>query len=631
MRYSACEQRWPQADSATPPRTRAALRSLAGGRKAFVLGMLALSLTLTHPATGGATPTATNPSTPAAPARPNIVILVADDLGFTDLGSFGGEIATPRLDALAQQGVRFANFHTSASCSPTRAMLLTGVDNHRAGVGGLAETLPPEHRGQPGYQGSLNNRVVTIASLLRDHGYRTYASGKWNVGTEPANLPPQRGFDRSIVQGDTGSDNWDPMQRYLPHSARVLWFENGREPVMPKQFYSSSYFVDRVIEYIDADRASGKPFFALVGFQANHVPLQAPRELIDKYRDQYHQGWTALREQRRNRAAELGLIPQNTRMATMPTTADWSKLSDAERAYQARSMQVYAAMAEAMDQQIGRLVDHLKAQGELERTVFVFLSDNGPEGADYAAAKLWLMTQYNRDLERLGGPGAYAIPGPSWASATASPLAGYKFYGGEGAIRVPMFISAAGLKAGGIHHGLSHVTDIVPTLLQLAQVPAPGERYREQPIEPIAGRSLVPALHDPAASVRSEHDIVGFELSGAAALYQGRLKLSRPLPPIGDGQWHLYDIVADPGETQDLREQRPEDFQRLIKAYDVWARDHGVLPMPAGYDPVRQVLFNSFRNYWIPNYWLHGLGLTVLLLSVIGWRRRLRQRAPHKA
>ncbi|MEN9631372.1 MAG: hypothetical protein RJA10_4600, partial [Pseudomonadota bacterium] len=207
----------------------------------------------------------------ATPARPNFVVLVADDWGFTDVGAFGGEIATPHLDELAQRGLRFSNFHVAASCSPTRSMLLTGVDHHKNGHGNLRETLPREHRNQPGYGGTLTSNVVTVAQLLQAGGYRTYVAGKWNVGNEPHNLPNRRGFDRSLVQGDTGSDNWEPAKRYLPHFPTVNWFEDGRTPVMPARFYSTEFFVDKTLEYLRSGAGSGKPFFAYVGFQANHV------------------------------------------------------------------------------------------------------------------------------------------------------------------------------------------------------------------------------------------------------------------------------------------------------------------------------------------------------------------------
>jgi arylsulfatase A-like enzyme len=226
-------------------------------------------------------------ATPAAAqaaslTRPNIVVLVADDWGFSDLDAFGGEINIPPLDALAQQGMRFANFQVAASCSPTRSMLLTGVDNHRNGVGNLREAMPREHLGQPGYGGSLATNVVTVAELLQASGYRRDVTGKWNVGSEPHNLPNRRGVDRSIVQGDTGSDNWEPDRLYLPHRPQVVWFENGLKAVLPRDSHPSAYFVDRMLEYLRADAASGEPIFAYLGFQANPVPVQAPQVFIDK-------------------------------------------------------------------------------------------------------------------------------------------------------------------------------------------------------------------------------------------------------------------------------------------------------------------------------------------------------------
>ena len=568
-------------------------------------------------------------STVSAKPRPNIIVLLADDWGFTDVGAYGGEIATPNLDELARRGVKFSNFHVAASCAPTRSMLLTGVDNHRNGVGNLRETMPQAHLGKPGYLGSLNTRVVTVASLLKDSGYRTYITGKWNVGSEAHNLPDQRGFDRSIVQGDTGSDNWEPEKRYLPHADRIYWFEDGKPAVMPKDYYSSAYFVDKAIDYIRSGQGSGKPFFAYVGFQANHVPVQAPREFIDKYKGRYQDGWTALRNARRDKAAELGLIPKAAPMVTMNTTGNWDALSAEDKRYNARQMEVYAGMADAMDHHIGRLITHLKSTGEYDNTVFLFLSDNGAEGSDYSQARLWLATQYKQSIDQLGAKGGYGVTGPGWASASVAPLSTYKFYAGEGGVRVPLIVSGVpGMQANQIHHSLTHVTDIVPTLLDLARVDPPGSRYKGQPVEALAGRSLLPALMDPSQRVRPADEPLGYELSGNQALFKGDLKLVRNITPVGDGLWHLYDIRKDPGETMDLQQQLPEAFQAMQRDYDAYAKTHGVLPMPEGYDPVMQVVINGFINYWIPAYRtpvliaLAGLGL---LVAVFVARRRRRR------
>jgi len=549
--------------------------------------------------------------------RPNIVVLLADDWGFTDVGAYGSEIATPHLDELARRGMRFSNFHVSASCSPTRSMLLTGVDNHRNGVGNMRETIPREHVGKPGYLSVLDTNVVTLATLLKDGGYRTYAVGKWHVGKEAHNLPDQRGFDRSLVQGDSGSDNWETGKRYLDLTDKVYWFEDGKEAVMPAEFYSSKFYVDKAIEYISAGAKDGKPFFAYVAFQANHIPVQAPKEFVDKYKGRYKDGWTALRKARRDKAIELGLIPRDAPMVTMSTTGDWDALSEQNQQYQARRMEVYAAMADAMDHHVGRLIAYLKEIGEYDNTVFVFLSDNGPEASDpYAtlSARLWLDWQYTRDIDKLGAKGAYSVIGPSWGSAAAAPLSTYKFYSGEGGIRVPLIIAGVpAMQQNRIQPAFAHINDIAPTLLELAQVARPGATYNGRKIEAMTGTSLLPALKGEAERVHAADEAIGYELSGNQALFKGDLKLLKNIPPVGDGQWHLYDIRNDPGETRDLQNQMPGVFKAMQADYAAYAQANGVLPMPEGYEPIRQVHTNALVNVYVPRF----KGPALVLLAVL--------------
>jgi arylsulfatase/uncharacterized sulfatase len=282
---------WPRSRAEAAVRGAAAL--LAAAKVLAAAAMLAL------------------PSQAAAAARPNIVLIVADDLGYTDLGSYGGEIRTPNLDALAAEGTRFASFHVAGECSPTRAMLLTGLNSHRSGVGAMRESVPREFEGKPGYLTVLDRKVVTLSSLLQRGGYRTYAVGKWHVGKESYNLPPARGFDRSLVQGDSGSDNWDPAQRYLALTDRVYWFEDGAPARMPKEYYSTSFFVDKALEYLQQDwatrsstsslRDGPQPFFLYLAFQANHIPLQAPAAFVAKQQGRYDVGWEVIRARRHPR------------------------------------------------------------------------------------------------------------------------------------------------------------------------------------------------------------------------------------------------------------------------------------------------------------------------------------------
>jgi arylsulfatase/uncharacterized sulfatase len=569
----------------------------------------------------------------AAPKRPNIVVLVADNWGYSDVGAFGSEIATPNIDTLAREGVRFSDFHVTASCSPTRSMLLTGVDNHRNGVGNMPETMPDEHLGKPGYSGVLNDNAITVASLLRDSGYNTYITGKWHLGKTPDTLPNNRGFERSFIQADSGSDNWEERP-YAPLYDKAAWFENGQPAHLPKDYYSSTFIVDKAMDYIAADRQDGKPFFAYLGFQANHVPIQAPKDIIDKYRGRYDQGWTALRQARRDRAVELGLIPAGVGLQTMASTADWNALDEHEKRYEARRMEVYAGMAETMDQQIGRFIAHLKATGEYDNTVFVFLSDNGSEPTDpYAipAIRLWLEMNYTRELDRLGSKGAFTSIGPSWASAAASPFGGYKFFAGEGGLRTPLIVAGVpGIQSNHIAKTFTHVTDIVPTLLEVAGVPAHNGEYRGRAVEPLIGSSLMPVLQGTAERVHPEDQAIGYELSGSAALFKGDYKLVKSLKPVGNEQWHLYNIVTDPGETIDLQAQMPERFQRMQADYAEYARVNGVLPMPVGYDYMHQGQMYALKHVVIPKLKAVApplVAVVVLLVGVVVWRRRRKKGA----
>ena len=570
---------------------------------------------------------------PQKSARPNIVVIVADDLGYSDVGSFGSEIPTPNLDALAAEGTRFSSFHVSGECSPTRAMLLTGIRSHRTGVGAMHESVPPSLEGKPGYLTVLNRNVVTVGSLLQRSGYRTYAVGKWHVGKEAHNLPPARGFDRSLIQGDSGSDNWETDQRYLALTDRVYWFEDGKPATMPKEFYSSRFYADKAIDYLRNDWAATQsteraPFFLYLAFQANHIPLQAPPEFIERQRGRYDAGWSALREQRHRRTIELGLLPPNTPLGSWPGLEAWNALAPKRRSYEVRRMEVYAGMAAAMDHEIGRLREAIRSLRADDNTIFVFLSDNGAEPSDpyeYLSGQLWLATQYTRDTDRLGAKGAYATIGRNWVSAAVSPLSTHKFYAGEGGLRVPLIIRTPAAFAddqprGQIASGFTHVTDITPTLLELAGVSHPG---KPGGLEPMTGRSLVPLLRDTTAQIRGTDETLGYELAGNAALFGGDLKLVRNLPPAGDGQWRLFDIARDPGETRDLRSARPEDFRRLLEAYQRFEVEDGVQTLPEGYTPQRQVSLNALRRVILPQLaWPAAVTVVLTIIWLIARRRR---------
>ena len=584
---------------------------------------LLTALALLSPATLGAQ---------VAPAkRPNIVILLADDWGFTDVGAFGGEIATPNIDALAAKGVRFSNFHVAGSCSPTRAMLQTGVINHRAGLGNMPETIPPEHLGKPGYEAQLNNRVVTIADQLRAGGYRTYLTGKWHLGHTPDTLPTVRGYDRALALAQSGADNFEDKPNLLIYN-KTEWSEDGKPAKLPKRFYSSTLIIDKMISYIDRDKATGKPFFASVNFIANHIPVQARDADIAAYAGRYHYGWTTLRKERRAAAITKGVMPAGVRTVTMNTSGDWTKLSAQQREQRAGAMAAYAAMGTAMDREIGRLIAHLKTIGAYENTIFVFLSDNGAEATDpmnMGAFTRWNANPlYDQSIAQQGRPGSLTAQGAGFASASVSPLRGYKFTASEGGLRVPMIMAWPGnpaIKGGSVATGFAHVTDMPMTLLKLAGVAAQQGRFSGRPVEPMTGLDLTPMLTGAASSVHSADKPLGYELSGNAVLFKGDYKLVKNLPPYGDGRWRLYNISADPGETLDLSGSDPARFAAMQKDYVAFAKVNKVLPMPEGYTAPKQIFANAMRTLLVPRLlqlWPLGALLGIAIATAIWWRRR---------
>jgi arylsulfatase len=570
-------------------------------------------------------------STAPAIQRPNIILVLADDLGFTDLGSYGSEISTPTIDTLAQQGVRFTNYHTAANCAPARAMLLTGVDAHVAGVPNIPEMLAPEQQRHRHYQGVLGDNVVTVATLLEGAGYHTYMAGKWHLGTAPGKLPSERGFQRTVALADSGADNWE-QRPYIPLYDKANWYADGKEYQLPDDFYSSRFLVDKTIEFIDSNIDDGNPFFAYLPFQAVHIPVQAPQEFIDRYMGVYDGGWDELRRQRRERAVELGIVPADSGMERMATTDDWNALDNDQQRYQAKRMAVYAAMVEAMDYHLGRLVEYLKQRGQYDNTIIIFTSDNGAEASgpadhdSFAARRGPAALGYHTDYERLGLKGSYNSISPSFASAAASPLAFYKFYAGEGGMRVPLIVSGAGLPGNGeLNHAFSFVTDITPTVLSFAGVAAPGTRYGGRPVAPIIGRDLGPLLRGDADRVYGPEDTVGYELAGHAVLFQGDYKIVFHRGPLSDSQWHLYNIVQDPGETVDLAAAEPVRLQRMLSAYERYTRDNQVLPVPPGFDHLKQLVINTLYERLRTPVLVALLTLLILLPFLVAYRSNRRE------
>jgi arylsulfatase A-like enzyme len=569
---------------------------------------------------------------PAATAdkRSNVVIILADDAALMDFGAYGGEARTPNIDALAKRGALFTQFRASPLCSPSRAMLLTGMDAHLTGVATIPEVLPEEQKGQPGYSMALEPGVRTLADRLRAEGYRTIMAGKWHLGEAADEMPQAHGFDRSFALAASGADNWEDRS-YMPYYKDAPWFEDGVEASLPKDFYSSRFIVDTTIRYL-AETDPDKPFFAYLPFQAVHIPVQAPKAFIDRYKGRFDTGWEALRLERHQKAQALGLIPQGAPLAALPPDyRAWSSLSGEDRALYAGRMEVRAAMLEAMDFHIGRLIAHLKSKGQFENTIFIVSSDNGPEpsrGDDsFTLSAFQWLTGYDIGSKAIGGPGYWGFTGPEWAAAAATPGAWFKFYATEGGIRVPLIIAGPGV-APQRSTSPAMITDIAPTVLDWLEINAEAT-----PGTSMTGRSLLPVLSGELASAYGPDEPRAVEVSGNSALYLGDYKITRSMPPVGDGQWRLFDLARDPGETTNLSASEPEVMARMLAEFDAYAERVGVLPMPQGYDSRSQVNRNV-RSRLLSNYpWIYGVlggGLFAIVLSIglaTRWLRRRRRAA----
>ncbi len=554
-------------------------------------------------AVGAAPALAQAPVSPAAPApapqaqaRPNFLVIVADDIGWSDLGAFGGEIRTPNLDALANAGVRFTGFHTAPTCSPTRSELLSGVDNHEAGLGSMAELLDEHQRGHDGYEGVLNTRVASIAELLKAGGYHTLMAGKWHLGLTEATSPAARGFEQSyaLLQGLSNHFGKDQTEAWGKAGERSTWREGLKEVHYPEGKYVDDQFGDRLIDFLGQSAKAGdtRPFFAYLTFTGPHWPMQAPPEDIARYKGRYDAGYDVLRAERLARQKVLGLVPQDAIAHAHELAKPWDQLTPEEKALESRKMEVYAAMVDRLDQNVGRVVAELKRTGRYDNTVIIFLGDNGPEGNTINGPKggsFNASLKIDNSLGNIGKANSYVGYGPGWAEANATPSRLVKSYPTEGGIRTTAFATGFGVKGGRISGANLSVTDIAPTLLQLAGVTQPAS-FNGHPILPHEGHSWSALLAGTAQTVRSPEEPLGYELFYRRGLRKGDWKLVY-LPAIkpegaaylkagvGDNQWRLYNLARDPGETTDLAASEPAKLKELLADWDVYAKQKGVIPL----------------------------------------------------
>jgi len=499
--------------------------------------------------------------------RPNILLIVADDLAYADLGSYGSDIATPNIDALAAEGILFTQFHTAPMCAPTRAMLLSGNNNHVAGMAkqNVSGILGDEH---PGYENHLSDRVIPFPRLLREAGYHTYMVGKWHLGVAPEHSPQAAGFERSFSNLHGGGSHFDAVGF---EDGGSLYREDGEFVEWPQDRYTTDLYTEKLIRFIDSNRGHGKPFFAFAAYTSPHWPLQVPDEYLDRYAGHYDAGYDRLREQRFESLKSAGIIPQ---ASTLPPRNDairlWADLDPDEQKTEARKMELYAAMVDNLDDHVGRLIDYLKANDLYDNTLIVFMSDNGAAAEDFynqEPFKEYVQEHYDNAYGNMGRASSFVSYGPQWAEAGSAPFQRHKGYTREGGITAPMIISGPGVAAHAEKtSAYLTVMDLAPTFLELAGAEYPTGGM----VQPMLGESINAFLAGTSDAVHDDNYLTVLSHDGRALLRQGNWKLSTLEPPFDEAQFGLFDLEADPGETNNLTESEPEKYQELL---ELWRKE----------------------------------------------------------
>lgn len=498
--------------------------------------------------------------------QPNILLIVADDMGYADLGCFGSDISTPNIDKIANEGIRFSNFYSAPSCAPARASLLTGADNHMAGVG--SQFYRSED--QWGYEGFLSNRVVTIPQLFKDNNYQTYMVGKWHLGGKKDQLAHNKGFQKSFILHHGAAAHYNNLG-FVGLDNPSIYTLNGDEVAWPENAYSTDLYTDYLLKFISEGKSAKKPFFALAAYTSPHWPLQVDSSYWKKYEIKYEAGYEALRLKRLKDLKRKGIISNNHQLPPLhPSIRPWDSLSAKEQKIETRKMALYAGMLENLDYNIGQLISQLKKNGIYDNTVLIFMSDNGAAYRDFYEAgpfKEFLQQNYDNSYENMGNPSSFVSYGPAWAEAGSAPFRYYKQYTFEGGIRVPMVIKLPTAKnTGSINNAHTTLTDIAPTLYDIANIEFP-ETYNGNPIFPLKGKSIRPLINGDTDIVHSKDEAWTMEHHHHALVRKGSWKLVNPGMGWDESKFELYNLDTDPSESNDIKGNHPKKYKELLTVW----------------------------------------------------------------
>jgi len=501
-----------------------------------------------------------------AKKRPNIIIILADDMGYSDIGCFGSETQTPNLDALGKTGIKMTQFYNASRCCPTRASLMTGLYQHQAGVGDMMNT-----RKEPAYEGYLNQNCVTIAEALKAGGYNTLMAGKWHIGQAPEHWPVKRGFDHYFGLIDGASSYFNPTMPYRPNQKLTIALDD-KEFTPGPNWYSTNAYADYAVKFIDDNKGTGKPFFLYMAFTSPHWPIQALPEDIAKYKGKYMMGWDKLREARLARQKALGILPKDAQLSPRDSNVpDWDSLSPEEKDKWDTKMAVYAAMIDRMDQNIGRIRAKLKELHQDKNTIIMFLSDNGASSESIKGPGFTPEVQAANN-KPASDPTSFTAYEYWGANVSNTPFRLFKHWEYEGGTATPFIANYPGvIKPGGTINRPAHIIDLMATCLDFAKVSYP-KTYHGNAIIPTEGTSLAPLLKgQPWAG----HNALFFEHEGNRAVRQGDWKLVSQKPL---NKWELYNIKTDRSELNDLSAQYPGKVTTMVTLYNQWAERAGVIP-----------------------------------------------------
>ncbi|MFT5770650.1 MAG: arylsulfatase A-like enzyme [Algoriphagus sp.] len=517
------------------------------------------------------------------PEKPNILLIVADDLGYADLGSFGGDIATPNLDELARQGIRFSRFHTAPFCAVSRAMFLSGNNNHIAGMGVQGLNTDVE-----GYEGHLTDRIIPFPAVFQKAGFSTFMAGKWHLGLRPEDNPHQKGFEHSFVLLESSGNHYS-SKGIWEKSPISPYTEDGIETTWKEGEYSTDVYTDKLISYISQSQKENRPFFGFAAYTSPHWPLQVDEKYWKKYEGRYDEGYEALKVKRFESLKKAGMIAENAVLPpSHPDIKAWDSLSPEEQKKEARKMELYAGMVDNLDYNVGRLINHLKETGQYENTLIVFMSDNGAAGEDFYNNKNYgpyLQENYSDEYAEMGKVNSYISYGPQWAEAGSSPFKYYKGFTTEGGMNSPMIIAGPGVEnIGNINDSFLTLLDLAPTFFELAGVDYPNQ-WNGKAVKPLIGKSLIPLLTGKSNSIHDSTYVFGLEHGGYAMIRKGDWKILNIERPFLVENFQLVNLKTDLAEQIDLKESYPEKYQEMLGEWESFSKEVGVvIPTPKSQD-----------------------------------------------